>query len=162
MFAQRWLVMCRSRNIGRKTSENLGQKPAATQRHSGSFGGTGQAKIPSKNAAPRQLWLFVQPCTLQLYCRGIFAWSILIESCPFKRPQAPLRWWLGPSFPLVFVMADCTRSPCMLVCTAVQSGSPYGLMLVKSNKRLSAKRELFVIDNVVARASNCAHEKSVF
>ena len=39
-------------------------------KHLGSFRGTGEAEMPSKNAAPLQLWLFVQPGTQQLYCPG--------------------------------------------------------------------------------------------
>ena len=91
---------------------------SAAQSHLGSFGGTGQPQIPSKNAALLQLWLFLRPGTQQLYCRGICAWLIdwlidwLIESCPSKRSQAPLRFWVGPSFPLVcYKVLPCFFSP---------------------------------------------------
>ena len=53
-----------------------------TQRHLGSFGGTRQVQMQSKNAATLQLWLFVQPATQQLYCRGIFA-------CPHSKSAPP-------------------------------------------------------------------------
>ena len=49
--------------IGHYQNEWEPGSESATQRHLGSFGGTGQTKIPSKNAAPIQLWLFVQPGT---------------------------------------------------------------------------------------------------
>ena len=66
---------------------------SATQRHLGSFEGTGRAKIPSKHFAPIHLWLFVQPGTQQLHCRGIFTclFDWLTESCPSKQSQAPLQ-----------------------------------------------------------------------
>ena len=52
---------------------------SATQGHLGSFGGTKQVNMSSKNAAALQLWLFLQPGTQQLYCRGTF-------SCPRSNP----------------------------------------------------------------------------
>ena len=60
-------------NFELAVTETSGNSELATQRYLGSFGGTGQARIPSTNAAPLQLWLFVQPGTQQLCGRGIFA-----------------------------------------------------------------------------------------
>ena len=58
--------------IGHYQNEWEPGSESATQRHLGSFGGTGQVKTPSKTAAPLQLWPFVQPGTQQLHYRGIF------------------------------------------------------------------------------------------
>ena len=70
---------------------------SATQRHLGSFGGAVQAIIPNRNVAPLQLWLFVQPGTQQLYCRGIFA--CLIDWLNPVHPNDPERHCGSESHP---------------------------------------------------------------
>ena len=99
------------------------QNERSTQRHLGSFAETRQAKIPSKNAAPQQLWLFVQPGTQQLYCRGIFAgslaclldWFLSLQRIPSAiavviRSQLPARFGNGQlDFVFVIVCVVCNR-----------------------------------------------------
>ena len=66
----KWMV-CVGMEIGHYQNKWEPVSESATRRHLGLLGGMGQARIQSKNAAPLQLWLFVQPGTQQLYCHGI-------------------------------------------------------------------------------------------
>ena len=76
----KWMV-CVGMEIGHYRNKWEPVSESATGRHLGLLGGTGQARIQSKNAAPLQLWLFVQPGTQQLYCHGIYL-DWLLQTIP--------------------------------------------------------------------------------
>ena len=71
--------------IGRYQNEWEPGSKSATQRHLGSFGGTGPAKVPSYNVEP--MWLFVQPvhryCTAAAFLLACFIdWILSLQTIP--------------------------------------------------------------------------------
>ena len=94
--------------IGHYQNEWETGSESATQRHLGSFGGTGHAEIPSKNATTTIMAVFAARYTaivLPLHC----CLSSLV-SCPCKRSQlSAIAVLIRPSSRLVLVMSNSER-----------------------------------------------------
>ena len=86
--------------LGTETGTETNESSLVPRWHLGSFGRTGQVNIPSKNAASLHCGCL---CS-QVHSNRTGATFLLALArvCPSEWCQAPLRYWFGPNFPLVW------------------------------------------------------------